>query len=65
VIIGVGFDCPQEDDVIATVISVSSPALEIGDAVSQNWRITKSRRPTHSGKFVARRFRKLGRQGLL
>ena len=58
-IIGVGLNGPQEDDVVAAVISVGGTALEIGDAVGQDWRIAKSRRPTHAGKFVARRFRKL------
>ena len=44
-IIGVGFNCPQEDDVVAAVISVGGSALEIGDAVGQDWCIAKSGRP--------------------
>ena len=64
-IIGVGFDSSQEDDVIAAVISVGGSALEIGDAVGQDWCVAKSGRPIHAGKFVARGFRKLLRQCLL
>ena len=64
-IIGIGFDGPQEDDVIAAIISIGGSALEIGDAVGEDRRVAKSRRPIHAGKFVARGFRKLRRQRLL
>ena len=61
----IGLDRTEENHMVAAIISIGGTALEICDAVREQRRVAKARRPFHAGELVVRRFCEFGRQRLL